>query len=86
MFNIPEWTFDFHGHRCPFMPTGYMMGTLSIEKLGVGKSLNHEMHIFSDMGVGHPQGCMQEEIMSAYHVRKEPKKKKLFISLIFDKK
>ncbi len=65
MFNIPEWTFEFHGHRCPFMPIGYRMGILALEILKVGKSLDHQMHVFSEMGVGHPQGCMQDGIMSA---------------------
>ncbi len=65
MFDLPEWTFEFHGHRCPFMPIGYRMGRLAINKLEVGKSLNHEMHVFSEMGVGHPQGCMQDGVMSA---------------------
>lgn len=65
MFDLPDWTFEFHGHRCPFMPIGFRMGTLAMEKLGVGKSLNHEMHVFSEMGIGHPQGCMQDGIMSA---------------------
>jgi formylmethanofuran dehydrogenase subunit E len=65
MFNLPEWTFEFHGHRCPFMPIGYRMGTLALAKLQAQKSLNHEMHVFSEMGVGHPQGCMQDGIMSA---------------------
>ncbi len=58
MNNLPEWTFEFHGHRCPFMPIGYRMGTLALKKLGVGKSLDHQMHVFSEMGVGHPQGCI----------------------------
>ncbi|MGB9696545.1 MAG: FmdE family protein [Ignavibacteria bacterium] len=65
MFNLPEWTFEFHGHKCPFMPIGYRMGTLALLKLGVEKSQNHEMHVFSEMGIGHPQGCMQDGIMSA---------------------
>ena len=65
MFNLPEWTFEFHGHRCPFMPIGYRMGILALEILKVGKSLDHQMHVFSEMGVGHPQGCMQDGIMSA---------------------
>ena len=65
MFEIPEWTFEFHGHRCPFMPIGYRMGTSALKKLDVSKSLNHEMHVFSEMGIGHPQGCMQDGIMSA---------------------
>ncbi len=65
MFNLPEWTFEFHGHRCPFMPIGFRMGTLALEKLTVEKSLDHQMHVFSEMGVGHPQGCMQDGIMSS---------------------
>lgn len=65
MFELPEWTFEFHGHRCPFMPIGYRMGTVALEKLGVEKSLDHQMHVFSEMGIGHPQGCMQDGIMSA---------------------
>ena len=65
MFLVPEWTFEFHGHRCPFMPIGFRMGNLALEKLGVGKSLDHQMHVFSEMGVGHPQGCMQDGIMCA---------------------
>jgi len=47
------------------MPIGFRMGTLAMEILGVGKSRNHEMHVFSEMGIGHPQGCMQGRIMSA---------------------
>jgi len=64
-FKLPEWTFEFHGHHCPFMPIGFRMGTVALEKLGVKKSLDHQMHVFSEMGVGHPQGCMQDGIMSA---------------------
>ena len=65
MFQLPDWTFEFHGHRCPFMPIGYRMGELAKEKLDVGKSLNHAMHVFSEMGIGHPQGCMQDGIMAS---------------------
>jgi formylmethanofuran dehydrogenase subunit E len=63
-FQIPDWAFEFHGHKCPFMPIGYRMGTLALQKLGVERCKDHEMHIFSEMGVGHPQGCMQDGIMS----------------------
>ena len=65
MFEIPEWTFEFHGHRCPFMPLGYRMATVALQKLGVGRSKNHEMHIFSEMGIGHPQGCLQDGMQCA---------------------
>ena len=64
-FQIPEWAYEFHGHKCPFMPMGFRMGAVAMEKLGVERSANHEMHVLSEMGVGHPQGCMQDGIMSA---------------------
>ncbi|MDK2909567.1 MAG: hypothetical protein PWR20_1134 [Bacteroidales bacterium] len=64
-FQIPAWAFEFHGHECPFMPIGYRMGTLALQKLGVERCKDHELHVFSEMGVGHPQGCMQDGIMAA---------------------
>jgi formylmethanofuran dehydrogenase subunit E len=64
-FQIPDWAFEFHGHKCPFMPIGYRMGILALQKLGVERCKDHEMRVFSEMGVGHPQGCMQDGIMSA---------------------
>ena len=65
MFKIPDWAFEFHGHQCPFMPIGYRMGSLALQKLGVERCKDHELHVFSEMGVGHPQGCMQDGIMAA---------------------
>lgn len=65
MFKIPEWTYEFHGHKCPFMPIGFRMGTLALNKLNISKSKDHELHIFSEMGIGHPQGCLQDGLMSA---------------------
>ncbi len=64
-FQVPEWAFEFHGHECPFMPIGYRMGTLALQKLGVEKCKDHELHVLSEMGVGHPQGCMQDGIMAS---------------------
>ena len=34
-FVPPAWAFEIHGHQCPFMPLGYRMGRLAMEKLGV---------------------------------------------------
>ena len=62
-FEIPSWAFEFHGHNCPFMPIGYRMGTLALQKLGVERCKDHEMHVFSEMGIGHPQTCMQDGLM-----------------------
>jgi formylmethanofuran dehydrogenase subunit E len=41
------------------------MGTLALHLLEVEKCRNHQMHIFTEMGIGHPQGCMQDGLMSA---------------------
>lgn len=65
MFEIPQWAYVFHGHECPFMPIGYRMGTLALQKLGTERSKNHDMHVFSEMGLGHPQGCLQDGIMAS---------------------
>lgn len=64
-FHVPDWAFEFHGHHCPFMPIGYRMGSLALRILGVERCKDHEMHVFSEMGVGHPQTCMQDGIMAA---------------------
>lgn len=64
-FQIPDWAYEFHGHKCPFMPIGYRMGTIALQKLGIERCKDHELHVLSEMGVGHPQGCMQDGIMSA---------------------
>ncbi len=65
MFNVPDWAYEFHGHKCPFMPIGFRMGAFAMQTLGVGRSLNHEMRVFSEMGIGHPQGCLQDGIQAA---------------------
>lgn len=42
-FEIPACAFVIHGHNCPFMPIGYRMGTLALQKMGVERSKDHEM-------------------------------------------
>lgn len=64
-FQVPEWAYEFHGHKSPFMPIGYRMAIVAMEKLGIERCKDHEMHVLSEMGVGHPQGCMQDGIMAA---------------------
>jgi len=32
---LPDWTWEFHGHRCPFMPIGYRMGVIAMRELGI---------------------------------------------------
>jgi len=65
MYSMPDWLFEFHGHKCPFVVMGYRLGKQALEKLNAGRTLNHEMFVFSEMGVGHPQGCLQDGIQAS---------------------
>jgi len=61
----PEWAFEFHGHRCPFMPIGYRMGKLAMKHLGVEYEKNHGFFVFPEIGEGHPQTCMVDGLQIA---------------------
>lgn len=39
---LPDWTWKFHGHRCPFMPIGYRMGAIAMRERGIEKKDVHE--------------------------------------------
>ena len=62
---LPDWTWEFHGHRCPFMPIGYRMGLLAMRELGVERVKDHGVFSLVEIGVGHPQTCMADGVMSA---------------------
>jgi len=62
---LPEWSFEFHGHHCPFMPIGYRMGKLAMEYLGVEREKDHGFFVFPEIGEGHPQTCMVDGIQIA---------------------
>jgi len=64
-FFPPEWAFDFHGHRCPFMPIGYRMGRLAMMELGVEREPDHGLYVFPELGEGHPQTCMMDGMQIA---------------------
>ena len=61
----PEWAFEFHGHQCPFMPIGYRMGKLALDKLGIERERDHGFFVFPELGEGHPQTCMMDGIQAA---------------------
>ncbi len=64
--SIPaDWAFEFHGHRCPFMPIGYRMGVLAMERLGVKHESDHGFFVFPEIGEGHPQACMMDGMQIA---------------------
>ena len=61
----PEWAFEFHGHQCPFMPIGYRMGRLALERLGVEREKDHGFFVFPELGEAHPQTCLMDGIQAA---------------------
>jgi len=61
----PQWAFEFHGHICPFMPLGYRMGLVALEKLGIPREKDHTLRVFLEIGEGHPQMCMGDGIQIA---------------------
>ncbi|MFI5341624.1 MAG: FmdE family protein [Candidatus Methylomirabilales bacterium] len=65
MNTVPSWTYEFHGHHCPFMPIGYRMGQLAMQKLGVEREKDHGLFAFPEIGVGHPMTCMVDGIQAA---------------------
>ena len=62
MTNLPTWTYEFHGHHCPFMPIGYRMGQLAMRTLGVEREPCHGLFAIHEIGVGHPQTCTVDGI------------------------
>ncbi|MEA5097327.1 MAG: FmdE family protein [Burkholderiaceae bacterium] len=61
----PAWAFEFHGHQCPFMPIGYRMGRLALEKLGVEREKDHGFFVVAELGEGHPQTCLMDGLQVA---------------------
>ena len=61
----PDWAFEFHGHRCPFMPIGYRIGRLAMENLQVEREKDHGFFVFPEIGEGHPQTCMVDGMQAA---------------------
>jgi formylmethanofuran dehydrogenase subunit E len=61
----PQWAYEFHGHRCPFLPLGWRMGQLAMEYLKVEREKDHSFFVFPEAGVGHPQMCFIDGIQAA---------------------
>jgi formylmethanofuran dehydrogenase subunit E len=61
----PEWAFEFHGHRCPLFPIGYMMAKSAMAYLGVEHEKDHNFFVFPECGIGHPQVCLIDGLQVA---------------------
>jgi formylmethanofuran dehydrogenase subunit E len=47
------------------MPIGYRMGLSAMRELGVERAKDHGVFALVEIGVGHPQTCMADGVMSA---------------------
>ncbi len=65
MTTMPEWVFEFHGHRCPFVPIGYRMGQMALRELGMEREKNSGLQVLSEMGTGHHNTCMEDGIQAS---------------------
>ena len=65
MIQIPDWVFEFHGHRCPAMPIGYRAGLAAMEKLGVKRASNKELYLVCENGPAHATACFLDGVMAA---------------------
>ncbi len=62
---IPEWAFEFHGHKCPAMPIGYRAGLTAMKKLCVEKASNKELFLFCENGPAHAAACFLDGVMAS---------------------
>jgi len=65
MIKIPDWAFEFHGHRCPAMPIGYRAGLTAMKKLGVERASNKELYLICENGPAHATACFLDGVMVA---------------------
>ncbi|GAB4362027.1 MAG: FmdE family protein [Deltaproteobacteria bacterium] len=56
---------SFHGHKCPAMPMGLRAGAAAMNRLGVDRAKDKELHAISETGEGHAAGCFLDGIMAA---------------------
>ena len=63
--NVPTWAYEFHGHKCPFMPLGYRAGQYAMRLLGVEREKNHQTFAFSEMGEENSNGCFNDGIQAS---------------------
>lgn len=64
-FKVPEWAFEFHGHKCPAMPIGYRAGLSAMKKLAVEKASNKELYLFCENGPAHAAACFLDGVMAS---------------------
>lgn len=62
---IPEWAFEFHGHKCPAMPMGYRTALAAMQKLGVERAKDGQLMALIELGEDHCATCFADGVQAA---------------------
>jgi formylmethanofuran dehydrogenase subunit E len=62
---IPEWAFEFQGHRCMCMPLGYRTGQFALKALGIEKEKDYGAYLFSELSDEDGSGCFDDGLQAA---------------------
>jgi len=52
----------FHGHKCPAMPNGLRVGAAALNKLGVSRTGDSNIHVILELGDNHCATCFADGI------------------------
>ena len=52
----------FHGHKCPAMPLGLRLAAAAMNKLGVERAMDGQLHAFIDIGENHCATCFADGV------------------------
>ncbi|PYB67957.1 formylmethanofuran dehydrogenase [Thermoplasma sp. Kam2015] len=64
-FGIPEWAFEFHGHKCPYMPMGYRAGAYALKLAKLDKEKDHRTFLLSEMSEEDMNGCFNDGVQAS---------------------
>jgi len=62
---IPQWAFDFQGHRCICMPLGFRAGMHAMDLLGVTREKDYGTFVFSELSDDDSSGCFDDGVQIA---------------------
>ena len=62
---IPQWAFDYQGHKCMCMPVGYRAGLFALKRLGVEREKDYGAFLFSESGDEDGSGCFDDGLQAA---------------------
>ena len=57
--------YEFHGHKCPFMPLGCRLGVFDLTAMELDRAKDQDFWVISEMGVRHPKTCLIDVLQAA---------------------